>query len=124
MKEKATKFYNNIAGFIEKFIKKGEYTIVKIIMLIILAVVFSAVCEYTIFRAWYPEFISKNRIMLVSLIYMFIGMHFIFNLDTMYEFIHKNRYKIACAFLLFVMIFKYSGSSIVNFHNLIQQHTL
>lgn len=123
MKEKATKFYNNIAGFIEKFIKKGEYTIVKIIMLIILAVVFSAVCEYTIFRAWYPEFISKNRIMLVSLIYMFIGMHFIFNLDTMYEFIHKNRYKIACAFLLFVMIFKYSGSSIVNFHNLIQQHS-
>ena len=62
MKEKATKFYNNIAGFIEKFIKKGEYTIVKIIMLVILAVVFSAVCEYTIFRAWYPEFISKDSL--------------------------------------------------------------
>ena len=122
MKEKATKFYNNIAGFIEKFIKKGEYTIVKIIMLVILAVVFSAVCEYTIFRAWYPEFISKNRIMLVSLIYMFIGMHFIFNLDTMYEFIHKNRYAIAGAFLLFVMAFKYSGSSIVNFNTFIQPH--
>ena len=123
MKEKATKIYNNIAGFIEKFIKKGEYTIVKVILLVILAVVFSAVCEYTIFRRWYPEFISKNRIMLVSLIYMFIGLHFIFNLDKMYEFIHKNRYIIACAFLLFVMVFKYSGSSIVNFHGLIQQNS-
>ena len=54
--------------------------------------------------------------MLVSIIYMFIGIHFVFKLSNMYEFIHKNRYKIACAFLLLVMIFKYSGSSITHFH--------
>ena len=55
---------------------------------------------------------------------MFIGIHFIFKLDKMYEWIHKNRYKIACAFLLFVTLFKYSGSSITEFHGfgLIQPH--
>lgn len=111
----------------KNFINKDNYTKTKLVFVLLISVVLSTVCEYTIFRKWYPQFISKNRIMLVSLIYMFIGIHFVFRLDKMYEWIHKNRYKIACAFLLFVTIFKYSGSSITEFHvfngqGLVQPH--
>ena len=114
---------NKIKLFYEKlnnFIKKDNFTKTKIILIVLFSGLLSIACEYTIFRRYYPEFISKNRIMLVTLIYIYIGMHFVFKISKMYEFIHKHRYKIACAFLLFVMIFKYSGSSIVEFNRLIQ----
>ena len=107
---------------LKKFIDKNNYTKIKLLLIAIFSIVCATVCEYTIFRRYYPEFISKNRIMLVAMLFIFIGIHFIFKLSEMYEWIHKNRYKIACAFLLFVMIFKYSGSSIVNFYGQIQPH--
>ena len=94
------------------FLNKDNFIKTKLVLGAIASLALATICEYTIFRRWYPEFISKNRIFLVSIIYMFIGIHFVFKLSNMYEFIHKNRYKIACAFLLFVMIFKYSGSLI------------
>lgn len=113
--EKLNKLYENILEKIKFFINKDNFTKTKLILVAIMSVLIATLCEYTIFRISHPEFISKNRIMLVSIIFMFIGIHFVFKLSKMYEFIHNHRYKIACAFLLFVMIFKYSGSSIVNF---------
>ncbi len=107
-------------AYFEKVINKENFVTIKLILLFLMSIVMATICEYTIFRRWYPEFISKNRIMLVACIFIFIGLHFIFKLKDMYEWIHKHRYKIACAFLLFVMIFKYSGSSIVNFNSQIQ----
>lgn len=118
--DKIKNIYEVIMKKIMFFIDKNNFTKTKLLLLVIFSGLLATICEYTIFRSWYPEFISKNRIMLVTLIFIFIGMHFVFKLSEMYEFIHKNRYKIACAFLLFVMIFKYSGSSIVNFNDLIQ----
>ena len=109
-------------NFFFKFINKENYIKTKCVLLVFASLAISTICEYTIFRRWYPEFISKNRIMLVSIIFMFIGLHFIFKLKDMYEWFHKNRYKLACAFLLFVTIFKYSGSSIVNFNGQVQPH--
>lgn len=120
--ENVNKVFTNILEKLKFFVSKDNYTKTKILLVVILSGILSILCEYTIFRVWYPEFISKNRIMLVALIFMFIGIHFVFKLSKMYEFIHKHRYKIACAFMLFVMIFKYSGSSIVNFDGLIQSH--
>ena len=108
---------NKIINKLLYFLNKDNFTKTKLVLGAVASLILATVCEYTIFRVWYPQFISKNRIILVSLIYMFIGIHFVFKLSNMYEFIHKNRYKIACAFLLFVMIFKYSGSSIVYFHD-------
>ena len=93
---------------IKFFINKDNFIKTKLVILVILSGLLSIICEYTIFRKWYPEYISNNRIMLVTLIFIYVGMHFIFKISQMYEFIHKNRYKIACAFLLFVTIFKYS----------------
>ena len=136
MKEKLTKFFKTLEykvkelykKILEKFIyfiKKENYTKTKLLLVAIISGLMAIICEYTIFRKTHPAFISKNRIMLVSIIFMFIGIHFVFKLSKMYEFIHKHRYKIACAFLLFVMIFKYSGSSIINFHEFtaIQPHS-
>ncbi len=130
MKEKLIKFFKTLEykvkelykKILEKFmlfVKKENFTKIKLLLVAMLSVILATVCEYTIFRKTHPQFISKNRIMLVSIIFMFIGIHFVFKLSKMYEFIHKHRYKIACAFLLFVMVFKYSGSSIINFHEFI-----
>ncbi len=118
--DKIKNIYEVIMKKIILFINKDNFTKIKLVLLVILSGILATMCEYTIFRRWYPEFISKNRIMLVTIIFIFVGLHFVFKLSKMYEFIHKNRYKIACAFLLFVMIFKYSGSSIVNFNDLVQ----
>ncbi len=120
--ENSKKVYKILLEKIQNFISKDNFTKTKLVLVAILSILFATICEYTIFRRFYPQFISKNRIMLVSLIYMFIGIHFVFKISKMYEFIHKYRYIIACAFLLFVMIFKYSGSSIVNFNDYIQPH--
>lgn len=124
---KMKKVYDKVINLSKKiyqkllfFIDKENFTKTKVVLVAILSIVLSTICEYTIFRKYHPEFISKNRIMLVSLIYMFIGIHFVFKINKMYEFIHKYRYIIACAFLLFVMVFKYSGSSIVNFNTYVQ----
>ena len=107
---------------IKKFIDKDNYIKIKIAILIVLACVLSVISEKTIMRRFHPEpYISKNRMMLLAMIYGYIGLHFIFKISKMYEWIHNNRYKIACAFLLFVMAFKYSGSSIVNFNEFIQK---
>lgn len=114
--------YEKALEKIKFFINKDNFTKTKLAMLVVLSGLLSIACEYTIFRRWYPEYISNNRIMLVTLIFIYIGMHFVFKISQMYEFIHKHRYKIACAFLLFVMVFKYSGSSIVNFNGYIQKN--
>lgn len=120
-------FFNKMKNIYEKalekikfFINKDNFTKTKLVMLVVFSGLLAIVCEYTIFRKWYPEYISNNRIMLVTLIFIYIGLHLVFKISKMYEFIHKHRYKIACAFLLFVMIFKYSGSSIVEFNSLVQ----
>lgn len=125
---KVKKISDKLANIVKKiyekilyFINKENFTKTKVVLVAILSIIFATICEYTIFRRYYPEFISKNRIMLVSLIYMFIGIHFVFKINKMYEFIHKYRYIIACAFLLFVMVFRYSGSSIVMFNDYIQK---
>ncbi len=123
--EKINSLYKTCEEKVKYFINKDNCTKIKLVLVAIISIIFATLCEYTIFRKTHPEFISKNRIMLVSIIYMFIGIHFVFKLSKMYELIHNHRYKIACAFLLFVMVFKYSGSSIVNFHvwnGLIQPH--
>lgn len=114
--EKINKAYEKVLEKIMFFINKDNFTKTKLLLVAIISALMAIVCEYTIFRITHPQFISKNRMMLVTIIFIFIGIHFVFKLKEMYEFIHKHRYKIACAFLLFVMIFKYSGSSIVNFH--------
>ncbi len=108
--------YNKVIEKIKIFLNKDNFTKTKLVLGVFLSLALAVITEYTVMRRYHPQFISKNRMMLLAMIYMFIGIHFVFKLSKMYEFIHKNRYKIACAFLLFVTVFQYSGSSITSYH--------
>lgn len=118
--EKVNRIYNVCVQKVNFFICKDNFTKTKAVLVCIMACILSVICEYTVFRISHPEYISKVRMIIVAIVFAFIGIHFVFKISKMYEFIHKNRYKIACAFLLFVMVFKLSGSSIVEFNRLIQ----
>lgn len=105
------------------FLNKENFIKTKLILVAVLSVIAAIVFEYTIYRRIDPQYISKNRMMLVSAIFMFIGIHFVFKLDKMYGFIHKYRYHLAGAFLVFVMVMGYHGSSIVNFDEQFQMNS-
>nr|MCR5421158.1 hypothetical protein [Lachnospiraceae bacterium] len=113
--------YTKVSDMIKNFLGKDRFVFIKLVILFIVACAFSVLYEYKhcIYRYGYD---SKVRMIIVAGIAFFIGLHFIFSLSKMYNFIHKYRYLIACAFLIFVMIFKLSGSSIVEFNSLIQSH--
>lgn len=102
-----------------RFFTKGNFTKTKLVIAGILAIVLSVIFEYKIYHIIEP-FISKNRIIFLAIALMIVFLHFIIKLDVMYGFLYKNRYKVACAFLLFVMIGKYSGSSITTYNIYIQ----
>ncbi len=119
-KDKLVNLYNVSIQKLNFFINKENFTKTKLLLVLVISCVLSVICEYTIFRISHPEYISKVRIILVAIIFAFIGIHFVFKISKMYEFIHKNRYKIACAFLLFVMIFKLSGSSMTVLNGIVQ----
>lgn len=122
-KIKNLKENNKVIKSICNFLNKDNYMWVKLIIAAVIAVVGSIIFEYTIYRAIDPQYISNNRMMLVSMIFMFIELHFIFKLDKMYNFIHKYRYALAAAFLIFAMVMGYHGSSIVNFDNEVQSNS-
>ena len=114
---------NKVIKSICNFLNKDNYMWVKLIIAAVLAVIGSIIFEHTIYRAIDPQYISNNRMMLVSMIFMFIELHFIFKLDKMYDFIHKYRYALAAAFLIFAMVMGYHGSSIVNFDSEVQSNS-
>lgn len=104
---------------ISKMFNKDNFIKTKLIIAFALSIIFSVIFEYKIYSIIEP-FPSKNRIIFISIALMFVFLHFIIRLNIMYEFIYKHRYKLACAFLLFVMIGKYSGSSITSYNAYIQ----
>ena len=116
------KAYSFIFEKAKIFFNKDNFVILKLLLVFAISCLASIVCEYTIFRISHPQYISKLRMIIVALIFMYIGIHFVFKISKMYEWIHKNRYWVACAFLLFVMVFKLSGSSIEYFDGMIQSH--
>ena len=121
IKEKIKKIKENkVVKAICNFLNKDNYIWQKIVILIILSGISSFVFEHTIYRKYDPQYISNNRMMLVAIIFMFIGIHFIIRLNKLYNFIHKYRYPIAGLFMVFVMLMGYHGSSILNYDNELQ----
>lgn len=87
----------------------------------ILAIMLSVFFEYAIYTRYIDNsYDSKTRMLIIAMIFGFIGLHFVFKLNDLYEFIYRQRYKLAVGFLVFVMLFKLSGSSIVNFNDQFQ----
>ncbi len=122
LKNKLINLYNISVEKLKIFINKENFTKTKLLLVLVISCILSVACEYTVFRISHPEYISKVRMIIVAIIFAFIGIHFVFKISKMYEFIHKHRYKIACAFLLFVMAFKLSGSSMTTLHGIVQCH--
>ncbi len=92
-------------------------------MLSIVAILASIIFEYGFYiRYSNGSYDSKIRMLILAILFGFIGLHFIFKIENLYEFIYRHRYKLALLFLVFVMLFKLSGSSIVNYHQQIQPH--
>ena len=56
--------------------------------------------------------LSKMRLLLLLLIYSFIGLHFIVDIHAMYHNIYKYRYFLAACIVVFVVAFELNGSSI------------
>ena len=106
---------------IKNFIKKGNYTKIKLAIIAVLAIIASVIFEYKFYTVYIDNsYDSKTRMLIMAIIFGFIGLHFVFKLNDLYEFIYKQRYTLAGAFLIFVMVFKLSGSSIVNFNDQFQ----
>lgn len=106
---------------IKTFLNKENYTKVKLAIVAILAILASILFEYKFYTIYIDNaYDSKTRMLIMAIIFGFIGLHFVFKLNDLYEFIYKRRYQLAAGFLIFVMVFKLSGSSIVNFNDQFQ----
>lgn len=123
---KCTKFVQKTINFFNKNNFKKTKLIIAIFLTFILSIVFEKYIYGNIIEFMAKPIddqigtydyeitnISKARVLLVWSAFYFIFMHFILKLKDIYDFLYKHRYKIAGVFLLFVMITKIHGSSIV-----------
>lgn len=109
---------------IKNFLNKENYTKTKLIIAFFLAPILSILFEYKFYTRYIDgSYDSKTRMLLTAGVFLFILLHFIFKLNDLYEFIYKQRYKLAAGFIVFVMIFKLSGSSIINYNDQFQKET-
>lgn len=99
---------------LKKFLKKGNYTKIKIIIAIIIALIIST--AYTVTRTTFVV----DRIFIVGAIMMFVMLHFIFKLEEMYNFIYKYRFHIVGIIFAIAVLFEYSGSSIGVYNEILQ----
>ena len=74
---KKLKENNKVIKSICNFLNKDNYMWVKLIIAAVIAVVGSIIFEHTIYRIIDPQYISNNRMMLVSMIFMYKIIHFI-----------------------------------------------
>ena len=80
MIDKAKSIFNKIVDKVKFFLNKDNFTKTKLVLVAFLALAAAVVAEYTIMRIYHPQFISKNRIMVVAMFFMFVGIHFVFKL--------------------------------------------
>ena len=106
---------------IKNFLNKNNYIKIKLVISAVLALIASWIFEYKFYTIFIDSsYDSKTRMLIMAIVFEFVLLHFIFKLNDLYEFIYKQRYKLATGFIIFVMVFKLSGSSIVNFNDQFQ----
>lgn len=102
------------------FIKKGKFSVYKLIMLIPISLLGATLCEYFIYAPRRNGYFSYDRVFILSCLIIFVGMHLIFNLKKMYNVIYKYRFIIALVILAICTVMGYSGSSINTYDSVIQ----
>lgn len=63
---------------------------------------------------------SYELLFIVTIFNIFVVLHFFVNIKMMYNFIYKKRYYIGIFILLFLVVFKYNGSSVELWSNYIE----
>ena len=100
---------------IKKFIKKGNYTKTKIVLLILISIIGAFILTSIARRGF-----IWDRIPILTVILFFAGSHFIFNIKELYNNIYKYRFYIAGIVLIYAVLMGYSGSSIGTYNDIIQ----
>jgi len=90
---------------------------IKLLGFLLLSGLLAYLAESTIFA--YLHF-SIDRIVLLTMAFMFVSLHLIFNLNKMYDFMFHKRYLIAAVLFIFIVVNGYHGSSISRYNNYIQ----
>lgn len=98
----------------EKYLEKGNYTKIKVILSIIISIIASCIVVFT------RNHIIIDRIPIFAVIIEFILLHFIFKVKDIYEFIYKKRYYLAIIFMIYVVVMGYSGSSVGTYAEIVQ----
>lgn len=101
----------------QKMIKKGNGTKVKIIIAIILSLVMAIIIAKS--HIVTSKF-TWDAVSILSVIFMFLFLHVIFPLKSLYEFIYQKRYLLALTIFIYIVMMSYSGSSIGAYHAAIQ----
>ena len=100
---------------IKKFIKKGNYTKTRIVLLILISIIGAFILTSIARRGF-----IWDRIPILTVILFFAGSHFIFNIKELYNNIYKYRFYIAGIVLIYAVLMGYSGSSIGIYNDIIQ----
>ena len=100
---------------IKKFLKKGNYTKTKIVLLILISIIGAFILTSIARRGF-----IWDRIPILTVILFFAGSHFIFNIKELYNNIYKYRFYIAGIVLIYAVLMGYSGSSIGVYNDIIQ----
>lgn len=100
---------------IKKFIKKGNYTKTKIVLLILISIIGAFILTSIARRGF-----IWDRIPILTVILFFAGSHFIFHIKELYNNIYKYRFYIAGIVLIYAVLMGYSGSSIGVYNDIIQ----
>ena len=96
------------------FIKKGNYTKTKLVLAIVIATIAAlGLVLITPIKIW-------DRLPIFAVVFIFIALHFIFDLKKMYDFIYRKRYLLALIVFAYIVIMGYSGSSIGAYNYAIQ----
>ncbi len=103
MKEKLKKIFN-----------KENYRTQKLIISAIISILVGVIITVT------RSYIIWDRSIIIAGAVFFFLLHFIIPLNKMYGFICDKRYWIALVFMIYVMVFGYSGSSIGMYAQVIQ----
>ena len=110
------KIMNNLLNFM----KKDNFSVYKLIMLIPISLLGATLFEYFICSPRRNGYFSYDRVFILSCLIIFVGMHLIFNLKKMYKAIYKYRFIIALVILAICTVMGYSGSSINTYDSVIQ----
>ena len=97
-----------------KVLDKANYRNQKLVIAAIISGIVGVIITIT------RSTIIWDRAVIITGVLFFLLLHFIIPLKKMYNFICDKRYWIALVFMIYVMIFEYSGSSIGMYSQVIQ----